>query len=321
MAFVERKISVTIALATDTQSNQPNSFAGTGGKNTVTLTDLRMSVRIQNSGTPVNCNADVQIWGLAPSMTNQIATLGLVLNLVPKNTVTIAAGDRDPLSAVFTGTIVAAYGDYSAQPDVPFHLSCVAGMADAVLPAVASSFTGSTSVVSIMQGLARQMNMGFENNGISVQLQSPYFSGSLMEQTRSCAEHANIDMAFVDGPTLAIYPKGGNRNTSNVPVISKANGKLIGYPAFTQQGIIVKSIFDPTISRGSLIKVESELLAGIAAAQKSPGKAAPNANLFPTNWAVNKLDLALDAKVPKGDWMSTIYGYNPGYAKSILPPP
>jgi hypothetical protein len=316
VTFVERKVDLTFQLAQNTQTNQPNSFAE-GGSDTVTVSGLRTSVRIQNSGAPADCRADVRIWGLTPSLMNQLSTLGLVFNLVPKNTLTISAGNEGDatLSPIFIGVIYYAYADFSAQPDVPFHCVCTSTTANAVIPAKASSYTGGTSVATIMQNLARLMGLGFENNNVTTQLASPYFSGSAMDQVRQCAEHAGISFGIV-GSTLAIWPRGGNRNTPNIPVISKANGKLIGYPAFTQQGIIVKSIFDPTVSFGSLIRVESELFQGIASAQASA-----NANIFPTEWAVNKLDLALDAKMPKGDWMSTMFAYNPNYSKTIIPPP
>lgn len=316
MVFVERKISLTFQLGQNTQTNQPNTFSESG-TDTVTVKDLRMSVRIQNSGAPADCRADVRVWGLTPSLMNQLSTLGLVFNLVPKNTLTISAGNEGDatLSPIFIGVIYYAYANFSAQPDVPFHCVCTPTVANAVIPAAVSSYTGATSVATIMSNLARLMGLGFENNNVTTQLASPYFSGSLMEQARQCAEHAGISFAIA-GSTLAIWPRGGNRNTPNIPVVSKANGKLIGYPAFTQQGIIVNSIFDPTISFGSLIKVESELLQGISSAQAST-----NANLFPTQWAVNKLDLALDAQVPNGDWMSTIFAYNPNFSKTIIPPP
>jgi hypothetical protein len=196
---------------------------------------------------------------MPPSLMNQLATLGLVFNLVPKNTLTIMAGDDESgMSTVFGGTIWAAYGDYASQPNVPFHFECLAGAADAAIAVPASSFTGSTDVATIMSGLARQMGLGFENNGVSVKLSSPYLSGSAKVQAQKVADWAGIEWTIDDGK-LAIWPKGGNRNTPNVPTISPSTG-MISYPAFTQQGIIVKTVFNPQISFGSLIKVESSLL-------------------------------------------------------------
>lgn len=321
MAFVERKLKITIQLAPNTGTNQPNTFTGTGA-DTVTIEGLRTTVRIQNSGAAADNRAQVKIFGMPPSLMNQLSTLGLVFNLVPKNTLTIMAGDdASGLSAVFSGTVWAAYGDYSAQPSVPFHFECLAGAADAAIAIAPSSFTGSTDVATILSGLARQMGVGFENNGVNVKLSSPYVSGSAKIQVQKVAEWAGIEWT-IDANKLAIWPKGGNRNTPNVPVISPSTG-MISYPAFTQQGIIVKTVFNPQISFGSLVKVESSLLSGIAAAKPSQPQLptqTQNTTTFPTQWAVNKIDHSLDQLEPGGDWSSTVYAYNPNYSRSILPP-
>ncbi len=250
---------------------------------------------------------------------NQLATLGLVFNIVPKNVLTLTAGDATTgMSTVYQGTIFAAYGDYSSQPDVPFIFECIASGAEAVGLTAPSSFPGTSDVATIMAGLARQMNLTFENNNVSVKLQNVYLAGSIKSQIDQLANMAGISCGIIN-QTLAIWPKGGNRTaTGNIPVISAPPGTMIGYPAFTQQGIIVKTLFNPQITFGSLIKIESSLLAGIAQAQQ--GKSTNSNSTFPSQWAINKIDHSLDSLVPKGDWMSTIYAYNPGYAKGIIPP-
>lgn len=320
MAFSQKLINVTVQLAPNTQTNQPNTFAESG-TDTVTLSGSRTSVRIENSGAPADGRAQVRIWGMTPSLMNQLATLGLVFNLVPKNVLTIEAGDTAVgMATVFTGTIWAAYGDYQAQPDVPFVFECLSGAAEAVINVPPSSFQGSVSVASMMSGFARQMNLGFENNGVSTQLTNAYFSGSAKDQAAKCAADADIKWGIINGNVLSIWPKGGNRNTTSVPVISPfPTGGMVAYPAFTQQGIIVKTLFDPRIAFGALVQVQSSLLSAIAGAQPT-SPAAGGAQTFPSMWAVNKLDLALDSLLPKGQWVSTIYGYNPGYARSIIPP-
>jgi len=322
-SFSQKLIQVSIQLAASPQTNQPPQFVQGGVKvgNAVTLPFLRTSVRVQNSGAPVDCRAQVKVWGMAPSLMNQLSTLGLVFNLVPKNTLTISAGTDGNLSTVFTGTIWAAYGDYNAQPKVPFVFECLSGAADAAISVPPTSFPSSFDVATAMAGFARQMNVGFLNSGgVNVKLPPSYFKGSAKVQADACARAANIVYGFPNAGTMEIWPLGGSRNNASVPTISKANG-MIDYPAFTQQGIIVKTLFDPLITFGGLVKVESSVLSAIAAAQPTQaGLGGASTSTFPTQWAINKLDLALDSQVPKGQWASIAYGYNPGKAKTILPP-
>lgn len=310
--LIRRKIELTVQLSRDTGTAQPTKFAESGSSS-IQISGLRTSVEIVNSGTPVGCEAYVRVWGVRQSLMNQLSTLGLVFNLVPRNTLSIAVGDAESgLSTIFNGTIREAYADYSAQPDVPFVMVCTLLGTEAVAPAKPSSFKSSADVATVVSGLARQLGMGFENNGVSIKLSRPYLYGSLRDQVDRICRHAGVAWAVVNGNTLAIWPRDKNRTArGSVPVISPENG-MVGYPAFTQQGIIVKTVFNPQIAVGALVEVRSSLLSGI-------GAAAPQVN-FPTQWAINKVDLQLESEVPNGDWLMTLYAYNPGFSRTIIPP-
>lgn len=301
-SFTKRRITLSIRLANDTKTNQPVKFSESG-TDTVTVEDARMSVRIQNSGAPAGSMATVDVYGLSESLMNQLSTLGMVFNMVPKNTLTVQAGDdQNGMSTVFVGTIMIGYADYNQAPDVPFHIEANSILADAVAPAVVSSFTGQAAVADIMAGFARLMGLTFENNGVDTKLSNPYFSGNIRTQMRACADHANINAEVINGSILAIWPKGGNRSGGSVPVVSAQTGMIL-YPAYTQQGIMIRTLFDPKITFGGLIQVESRVKA-----VNDVGR-----------WAVNMLNLALDADVPKGKWEAVIAAYNPNFPKPIPP--
>lgn len=298
--LVERVIDVAVKLSAAVGSNQPNNFAESGGDQ-VTLSGHRVSARIQNSGSAAGSHATISVWGMSQSLMDQLSTLGMVIQMVPRNTITVTAGDRTGgMSTVFIGTILDAYGDYNSAPDVPFRFECLAGAAEQAIPYPVSSFTGATDVATVMSAIASKMNWGFENNGVSVKLASPYFSGSAMQQVRTIAEHARINAAVVNN-VLAIWPRYGNRKGGTPLVAPPPTGQMIGYPSYTQQGIMLKNIFDPRIIMGGQIQLQSSLT-------KASGL-----------WNVLKLDHALDALMPKGQWMSTIYAYNPRFPAPIPP--
>lgn len=309
LSFVDRIIEVSIKLATATQSGQPNSFAGSGGQDTVTLSGHRTAVRIEYSGAPAGTNAQVSLYGLAPNIMNQLTTLGIVFDQIQRNTITIQAGDAQAgLSTVFVGTIVAAYGDYNAAPDVAFHLVCQSSTIDNVAPTPASSFTGTTDVATVMAGFARQMNLGFINNGVNIKLASPYFAGNIAAQLRKCADHAHINAEPING-ILYIWPKGKSLTAqgATIPLVSK-NSQMKGYPTYTAQGIIVEMVFNPQISFGSTIKVESTVKLVTGSLQN-----VANAGL----WVVYKLDLALDAQMPHGQWKGVAHCFALGFPAPI----
>lgn len=299
MAFVQRIIEVTVRLdptATLTPSKFPN------GTDVVTLKDSRTSVRIQHYGASVGSEAQVKVYGLTPSLMNAFSTLGLSFNIVPKNTIAIKAGDAGGVpTLIFTGTVFNGYADYDSAPDVPFHFQARASLFGAVVPTASSSFPQSIDVATVMKGFAKKMELNFENNGVSTQLPKSYFWGNLWTQIQTCAQHANIRAEIVDGGTvLAIWPMGGARTGTNIPLVSKETG-MIGYPAYTRQGIIVRTLFNPQIKQGGKFKVQS--------------------SIKPINdvgtWVVNDMSLALDSLMPRGQWMQSINAYVPGGYKPI----
>lgn len=63
---------------------------------------------------------------------------------------------------------------------------------------------------------------------------------------------------------------------------------MVGYPAFTQSGIIVATLFVPTLKRGGQITVQSDL--------------APACG----TWWINNLTYDLESMVPGGKWFAVI---------------
>lgn len=316
-SFSKKILEVSIQMASNPQTNQPGTF-NESGTNTATFAGLRTVARIENSGSVSGSKASIDIYGMDTSQANQLATLGMVFNIVTKNTLTLQAGDEaGGLSTAFSGTIIGAYADLNGAPDVPFHFECSSGIGDLVAPAPVSSYKGATSVATIMAALARQMNHSFENSGVNVSLRNPYYAGTFMQQMQAVAADANINAQIINGSTLAIWPKGGSRTTPTPIVLSKDTG-MVGYPSFTQNGIMLKSLYNPVMSYGSLIEVRSVV---IDAAQQS--KSAPVSTVLPANgqWAIFKLDHMLDSEVPRGQWQSAIQAYNPKYPQPVVAGP
>lgn len=301
MAFSEKRIEVSVTLASDTQANQPIVF-DESGTDTVKFSGARTSVRVENSGGLAGSTAQISVWGLSLSLMNQLSTLGQVIQMIPRNRITVTAGEvGGAMTTVFKGTIQQAYADFNGAPNVPFKMECNSTGAENAIPIPASSYTGATSVAEILQALANKMGWGFENNGVDATLSNPYLWGSAVSQVRRVAAAVGIDAEIVD-QVLIIAPRRGHR-AGDVPLIAAPPvGTMVGWPSYTQQGLVVRSLFDPRIKFMGLVQVSSSL-------KRASG-----------SWKVHKLDLALDALVPRGDWLSVAYCFNPNYpAPAIIP--
>jgi hypothetical protein len=180
------------------------------------------------------------------------------------------------------------------------HFECISGLINAAIPVKASSFPSPTDVGTIMSGIAKTMGYGFENNGVNITLPPSYFPGAAQDQWRKVAQDAGIRAELVPGSAdspgnliLAIWPKGGSRGGA-APLVSPTTG-MIGYPEYTQQGISVKTIYNPQIAFGGKINVQSSLF-------RATG-----------TWVILRLDHALDTLVKDGQWESSMWCFNPAY--------
>ena len=297
MTFVQRALEVTISLSDDPYA-KAKSFEGSGGANELTLSGLRMSAKIMKAGGPSDCTMDLTIYGMTSSQMDQLSTLGMQINLTPKNPIVLLAGDKETgMTTVFSGYILTAYADYKGQPEVPFRITAHAGLPQSVISTTPTSIKGSADVADAMSGLASRMGLIFENNGVSGKVASPYLSGSLRTQAQTLAEAAGISM-LIDLGVLSIWPRNGNR-TGEAVEVSKNTG-MEGYPCYTNYGLIIETLFNKQIQFGKLIKVISTL-------KPANGK-----------WSVYGLNYSLDCQVPGGRWHTTVMAYNPKYPTPVL---
>ena len=288
MSFTQRQISATITLATGT-------FNGTQGENTVTLTGYRMSANVVKAGGDSQGQLNIRIYGLGLSLMNQLSTMGRTPVFIDSgNKISVAAGDSvNRLFVVFVGTIMQAYTDLNGAPDAIFHITAFAGLGESLQTIPASSYPGAANAATIMSGLATQAGLTFENNGVSVMLNSPYFPGSARTQMAKCARQANINW-IIDNGKLAIWPMNGSR-TGAVPLISPQTG-MIGYPFPSGQGLLgVKTIFNPQISFGAQVQVQSSITPAVG------------------TWAICHVEHDIECQLPGGNWMTTLQGQPPGY--------
>lgn len=292
MALVRRILQFRFQLAGGTFTES--------GSNTVTLPPLRASAKIVKAGTPSLGEAQLSIYGMTKSLMNQLSTLGMVYQLIPRNVVTVLAGQEgSPLAVAFAGTITQAWADFKSQPEVPFQVLAHTLGAESVISAQPMSFTGSTDAAGVMEGLAGQMGCAFENNGVSKKLASPYFYGSARAQADACAKAGGFEW-FADDTTLAIWPKGSSRNGEPIVVAPPPEGSMADYPSFTAFGISLRNEYDPGFKFGGKIRVKS--------------------SIAPANgvWAIVTLAHDLSTLVPGGPWFSSIGAFNPAYPQPVL---
>lgn len=304
MPFTQRLLRVTFELGQNLITGAQPVFAEGAnvlpdlsevGNVRLTLTGLRMSATVVKAGGFTMNSLQLRVYGMTPSQMNNLSTLGQLVTLVGKNSVLVEAGtDLKAMATVFSGTITNAWVNLDSMPEVSFEVVASTGTFEAIAKADPSSFPHAVSVVDILSGLAKQMNLTLEVHGnISVTLSACYLPGTARNQAIAAAIAANINVIQDDGK-LVVWPKGRALDDTVIP-ISPANG-MIGYPSFTQNGIMLRTLFNPSIRYASLIEVDSSLSAASG------------------QFSVYSLTHNLESMVPNGQWFSSI-------AASILAAP
>ena len=287
MAFIQRKISVTINLAN-------GQFGSSGNSKTIQARDgidtnaPRITAHIDAPGGPAGSTMALAIYGMSLSDMNQMSTVGKQLNYMSQNTVTVMAGDdQSGMSLVFKGIILFAFVDANQQPQVCLRLTArPGGYADAqTIPP--TSIGGPADVATLMAQLASKGGFGFEGNGVSVKITRPYLWGSVGAQIRQLAQAGCVEH-ILDRGTLAIWNPGSTRGLAAVTLGPTTTPPMIDYPAFNQASVNVRSIFNPNVQNGGKLILQTSLT--------------PAAG----TWTITSVSHQIEANQPGGKWETAI---------------
>lgn len=275
--FTEKSLRITITLGAST--------FGDTGKNQVVIEGLRATADIEKTGMPSLGTATCRIYGLALDTMQQLTMLAWLGMSIVKNSILIEAIDGAETSAAFEGQIINAWPDFQDAPDVFMHIEAQACFFYQVSAPAPDSYKGTVAVSTIMEKLAADAGLTFENNGVTATLNNPYLPGDTVNKARAVARAAGIEL-FIDDKVLAICPRGTGRAGMR-PLISPASG-LIGYPQFDRIGVTFTCLYNPAIRFGGLVEVDTIV---------TPAKG---------TWAVTSLNHSLSCQMPGGPWQSTI---------------
>jgi hypothetical protein len=212
-----------------------------------------------------------------------------------KNGVILEAGDAiSGMAKVFDGIVTNAFFDPTAMPQVAFQVVGQVGADTAVQAVPPIAINGTADVATVMGQIAQKMNLSFENNGVQISIESPYWPRTLREQAAAIVQHAGIQWNGGDNGVLAIWPTGGSRKGTVISVAPPPNGNMIGYPCYTANGLLLKTLFNPQLALGSQVQVQSSLPQAVG------------------TWSVYKIGHDLDSMVPHGQWCTTFEAAVPG---------
>lgn len=263
------------------------------GADQIELSDFRAIVDVDKAAGMTMGQLRAKIYGIKESAMHTITTIALQaakyseMKWIP-NTITVIAIDGDVETVIFQGNIVNAWADYQSMPDVFLHVHAQSAMFARLQPIAPKSFKGAVDVAVVIQQLATDMKLKFENNGVSVQLQDVYLDNTALVQAQDLAKMAAINLV-IDDNVLAICPINGSRTSDTIPTVSPKTG-MVGYPTVDAAGVTVNALFNPAIRFMKQFKVESDQ---------------PRAN---GTWVATSISLRLESERPNGAWFMSVRG-------------
>lgn len=313
-SFTRKQLRVTFTLTN-------NNAKFYGGGNVLTLTGLRMLAIVKGTAMPAFPEMSLKIYGMAQADMNSLAIVP-VQGGKPEysfNSVLLEANSGSGWASVFAGQIVNAGPDYQQLPNVFLSVNAITGGFDLLNAAQPTSYPSGTDAAVIVSNIAAKMGVAFQNDGVSVILSNPYYSGTLSEQLRRVCQQANIDASWEGQGTgsdatsadatatglLTITPKGVARQINTV-ILTPQTG-LVSYPQVLGNGYLnARSLYNPQFrTLGGVTIQGSDVLI-------DPNLPKTLNSLADGSWIIGPLTNSLSAELPNGPWFTDMLLYPPG---------
>lgn len=281
-SYTKKILEVRVSLAS-------GGFSSGNGQNTKILR-LATDVVINKPGGEEKPTATIKITNVPPDDMEQLTFLAFEPLERARNVVAVYAGDENGLSLAFSGDITSAVPEFAPAPDPVLTISAVTGYEASIKAIQPTTGGGEQDAVAVLQRLAGEAGVTLTNRGASAKLRNICLMGGPLEQARAIAHAARLEL-IIDDAEWIISPRGALReddNRQNTPVWGLGSG-LIGYPAYDQQGLTAKGIYEPRLKIGGPIRIDSTV---------------PKASGL---WRVTSLEHHLQYEIPNGGaWETSV---------------
>ena len=280
-SFQKRRLRITFQLAT-------GALNKTGNPDKVVLEDFRAQVQIDAPGGYQYATCRAAIYGITKETMDRLTVINYQNLDFMRNTMMIeATDDNGQFSVVFLGEVYQAIPDYNSMPNVALNVDAFSGLIGKLSPAVATTYPGPRKVSAIMQELAKNMGLYFENNDVQTTIVDQVLTGSNLEKAQKLAEVSNVQLWYLpEENTLAISPFGQPRKSTAFKY--NTNSGLVGMPTKLHVGIVFDALYKAEVRHGFKIQMESTV---------------PSCN---GEWYIISMSHMLSCETPGGPWFSKI---------------
>lgn len=234
--------------------NETSSF-DESGNNTISISEARASVSFQSAGNLFGTQINVSIFGLGIEMLAALSSkaMGLFGSDTERISMKVFVGE----TAVFAGYMTSSIANMNAIPNAALMITATANADLQNKPASPFSFNGATPVPDIINAICNAAGYKAYITGLDgLVVTNPHYEGSIFTQLESLCNDVNVSMS-VAPPSISFWPQDSTRDDV-MPFISPEYG-LIGYPIFSNGGLMFQTQFSTLLTTGRNVQIETSL--------------------------------------------------------------
>lgn len=236
-------------------TNETSSF-DKSGNNKISISNIKSTVSLSSVIGRTGARADFSIYGLS---LDRMADLSGRAdgNMLETQKINVAIFADDSL--VFSGGMISSIANMNSAPESCLMVSATANAElqnMAVSPFTARGSQKLTDVISSICSAAgyKAVFKGMEGMTTSG---SPHFEGSVFDQLHQVCSGYGLAMSVTPPNKVEFWPSSKQRDDV-IPFISKDYG-LIGYPVFSQGGLMFQTQYSSLLAIGRYIDIKTEM--------------------------------------------------------------
>lgn len=225
------------------------------GNNTISLSNVKATVSCQSSGNLFGTQVSVNIFGLS---TDLLAALSAkAMGYFGANTEKISMKIYVENTAIFVGYMTSSIANMNSAPSSALTITATASADLQNRVAKPFSISGPASAVDVISSICKAAGYSPLINGLDgIMVSNPHYEGSVFDQLQGICDDLQVSMS-VAAPTISFWPQDGKKDSVK-PLISPEYG-LIGYPIFSNGGVMLQTQFSSLLTTGRNIQLQTSL--------------------------------------------------------------
>lgn len=219
------------------------------------LSELRFRFAIRRGDIQTPNTADIRVYNLAPNTSQRVQK--------EFTRVVVQAGYDGNFGLIFDGTIKQVRRGRETPTDTYLDITAADGdraynFAVSAISLAAGQASPRNAVEMIVRDMARHgCSQGYIPDTVSNQPlpRGKVIYGMSRDALRILAENTDTTWSIQDGK-VDMIPLTGAKPSADIPVITSATG-MIGLPEQTQNGIRVRTLLNPNLKIGQVVKIDN----------------------------------------------------------------